>query len=311
MNQSPPSCFQCGATIKLTTNRNNPSHCEYCGAPLTQITSSVQAFIPTQPTVQPTSNTGFTQSEIASLKRPKPTSTLESSGCSLIFGLGWTLFSLVFVFIGIGGLVSEYINYNRLLREGIETTAMIVDLKAEDSDGSTIYYVYYQFTGMVNNESEKIEDWDKVPYSLYSTFKVEQRIEIIYAASDSTLTTIKADFHPPNPLIPLIFSGMGILFTAIGVMVVYGGVRGQYHLSQLRSNGLQAQRLIFDLWQDKDSDGDTTYFVAYTFKVPERGGDGKIITKAEQNHIAHKKYHIGDAVLVRYLPDNPGVCQLR
>jgi len=308
MNQSFTSCRQCGAAIRLPSNN---SHCEYCGAPLQPITSGIQPPLPVQQTAQPSSNASLTPLEISSLKRPRATSPLEGSGCALIFGIGWTLFSLVFVFIGIGGLVSEYLNYFRLQREGVGTTAMIVEMEVDDGDDSTTYYVYYQFTGVANNEAVKIEDRDTVPYLLYSTLKVEQRIEILYASSDPTLTAIKADFHPPNPLLPLLFSGMGILFTAIGGAMVNGGIRGQHHLNRLRDSGRQIQGVIFDHWEDKDSDGDATYFVAYAFKVQARGGSGKIISKAEQNRSAYQKYRIGESVLVRYLPDDPTVCQLR
>ena len=39
--------------------------------------------------------------EYRQLKRPKPSAPLANSGCSLVFGLFWTLFSAIFVVAGV------------------------------------------------------------------------------------------------------------------------------------------------------------------------------------------------------------------
>ncbi len=100
-------------------------------------------------------------------------------------------------------------------------------------------------------------------------------------------------------------SGLGGLFVLIGLGMLYGGLKAQGHLQELRSQGRQARAFIFDRWQDKDSDGDPTYFVAFAFTVGQQ-----IITHAEQNSKLFQKYRIGDTVTVRYIPNQPTICQV-
>jgi hypothetical protein len=98
---------------------------------------------------------------------------------------------------------------------------------------------------------------------------------------------------------------MGGLFVLIGLWMLYGAARGMYHLSLLRSQGQPARAYVFDRWTDKDSDGDTTYFLAYAFKTP----DGRMISHAEQDKNLYQLHQIGEWIVVRYLPDNPSICQ--
>ncbi len=78
----------------------------------------------------------------------------------------------------------------------------------------------------------------------------------------------------------------------------------------LRLGGLSTQAIVFDRWWDKDSDGGSTFFIAIAYQVPFAQGGLKVITYAEQSKVLYDKHQIGDALTVRYLPDNPSICQL-
>jgi len=303
MTSSPVTCSQCGAEVHTATAQNGFVHCEYCGASVPVNNFSPQKNQPVQSNPS-TMNDSNLPLEYARLERPKPSPSLESSGCSVVLGLIWTIFSSVFVVVGVVFFSNEYIEYNRLTKEGISTTAIITGLNVDDSGDSTSYLVYYQFRAPVNGGLTRFENNESVSSGFYSSLWVEQKIEILYAASDPSISVIKSEFDSPSVIFPLVFSGLGGLFVLIGLGLLYGSIRAQYHLRLLRSEGHQTMGFIIDRWRDKDSEGTTIYFIAYAFK--ELGG--QIISRAEQNHTLYQKYKIGDTISIRYLPYNPSIC---
>lgn len=324
MDQVSITCPHCGAMLKDVAGNSSSVHCEYCGtlvraeglakqAPqqpthAPQPVSSVPTSVPAQIEVLP--------AEYSQLKRPRPSSPLYasgafSSGCSLIFAVVWILFSAIFPLIGLGTLITDFSNYNRLLREGLPAQATVTKLDVDDSGDSNTYYVYYQFRAMANNEFSQFELSKSIPSSLYDNLEVGQKINILYAASDPTLTAVKSEFGPPNPFSSLSFIGIGSLFVLIGIWMLYQGLSTLKNLNLLRLQGRQTLATIFDRWQDKDSDGNSLYFVAFVFKVSSLTGERQIITHAEQNKDLYNKYQIGQTCVVRYLPTNPYICQAK
>jgi DNA-directed RNA polymerase subunit RPC12/RpoP len=310
MNQSRGTCLQCGAELKGAPDPYGIVRCEYCGASNRVDDPRRETARPAQPPqfarpVAVSSTTNGLPPEYARLQRPKPTAPLGSSGCMAIFGLIWTLFSSIFVVAGVGFFFNEQNMYTRLLKEGLPATATITQLEVDDSGDSTSYLVYYQFRAPVNGDLSRFEDHESVSSSFYSSLTVEQQIEILYAASDPSLSAIKAEFGPPSIWFSLVFVGMGGLFVLIGLGLLYGAVRDLYHLNLLHSQGQPARAYVFDRWTDRDSDNDTTYFVAYAFKTP----DGRMISRAEQDKNLYQLHQIGEWIEVRYLTDNPSICQ--
>jgi hypothetical protein len=310
LKSSIPTCPHCGAENRGNLGSDGRVYCEYCDAVLSIESTTGK----TRQYAQPASSAlTFTNSpsqglppEFRRLSRPKVSPSLESSGCGLIFGLFWTLFSAVFVIFGLGFTISSQQEYNRLVQEGISVLADITELEIDDSGDSTSYYVHYQYRARVQGDLSRFEDQDSVSASFFRSLQVGQQIEILYAESDPKVTAIKSEFEPPSLLFSLIFSGMGGLFLLIGLAMIYGAFKAQVQLRQLRSQGRQTQGFVFDRWKDKDSDGDPTYFVAFAFKV-----NFEIITRAEQNKILYDKCQIGDPLIVRYLSDDPQICQAR
>ena len=309
MNMSPTTCPQCGSEIKKTYD--GPARCTSCGSLLPQ---PEQAAPPRPKPAQAQVSTPTPASasplppEYSRLPRPKPSGPREAMGCMLLFSLFWTLFSAIFVVVGTGLFINEQVRYNRLLQEGVTVKGTVTDLEIDDSGDSTSYYVHYQFTASINGDPTQVKARASVSSSLYDDLETSQKIDVLYASSDPNISTLKAEFGSPDLILPLVFVGMGGLFVLIGLGMMYGSVKAMIELNQLRSQGRQVQGIIFDRWQDKDSEGDSTYFVAYAFKV---GPAQQIVTAAEQNSRLHKKYRISDSVTVRYVPSKPTICQVR
>lgn len=289
----PSTCPYCGAAVRPNSGSDRPC-CVFCGAPLPVVKQA--------PITQPDS-----LSEYRHLPRPKPQSPRQAMGCLLFFGIIWTLFSAVFAIIGVGTFLNEQNRYRRLLQEGVTVSAGITKLEIDDSGDSTSYFVYYRFTAPVKGAPLTIDAHTSVSSSIYYTLKTGQAIDILYVASDPNISTLKAAFGPPQPLLSLAFAGMGGLFFLFGLGMVYGSIKAIVEWFDLRTHGHMTQAVIFERWQDTDSDGDATYFVAYAFRA---GPQRQMITHAEQNHKLYKHYQIGDRVPVRYLPDEPTICQV-
>ncbi|NUM43301.1 MAG: DUF3592 domain-containing protein [Anaerolineales bacterium] len=303
------TCPRCGAEIQ------NPSlpTCAYCGAVLG---NEQKQRTPPTPYRSPIATTplaptpGTLPPEYSHLKRPKPVASLESAGCLIIFGLIWTVFSAFMVIAVVGSFSRDYLEYFQLSRQGVITQATVTWLETRESDDSTSYHVFYKYMGTANNENAEIEDSDSISSSLYASLKIEQKIEILYVPTNPAISAVRAELASPNPMGFLFMVGIGGLFVLIGVGLLYAGGKTQKQLGQLRAEGLQTQGLLFDRWTDKDSDGDTTYYVAFAFTVRARAGD-PIITRAEQNKKLYDKYRIGDTLSIRYLPNDPSVCMVQ
>jgi len=310
MDQPVSTCPQCGAAIKPLPGGASPARCASCGASLPRSDQAAWLRPPSArtPVASPApAAAALLPPEYSRLPRPKPSSPRGGLGCLIIFGLGWTLFSIVFVIMGAGSYLNAQNRYHRLSQEGLTVPGVVTGLEIDDSGDSTSYYVSYQFTAAIEGDSTQVKARDSISSELYDRLEKGQAIDVLYAASDPNLSVVKPNFHPPDLILPVVFTGMGGLFVLIGLGIIYVGGKAVSELSELRSRGRQVQGIIFDRWQDKDSDGDPTYFVAYAFKV---GAQQQIMTHAEQNTKLFHKCRIGDTVAVRYVPDRPTICQV-
>jgi len=136
------------------------------------------------------------------------------------------------------------------------------------------------------------------------------------ATGRPSVPAFQAAFQRPIAPASLIFPGVSLLLLFFGLWLLFGSLRGVYRFNRLRSQGCQAEGVIFDRWgemnQVNEDQSTQSYFVAFAFRVPMRGGpmDGKVITRAEQNEKAYDRYHTGDPLTIRYLPDDPSICQM-
>ncbi len=244
-----------------------------------------------------------------SAKRPKARTPISAwgGGCLLPFGLFWTAFSSLFLVLPIGMFYSQWQTYTLLRDTGATVEGVIISQRIdEDSEGDT-YYVTYKYTApLPQGDRQQFSREESVSSGLYETLKPEKRVIIRYVPADPETARLEQQFGPPSSFI-LLMSGMGGLFTLIGLGLIGSGLRSIYIANQLARRGELAQGFIVERWTEKDSDGDTVYVVSYRFNV----SGGLPVMAAEYHHRkAYDKLQPGDPVRVRYLPHKPEICRL-
>ena len=127
-------------------------------------------------------------------------------------------------------------------------------------------------------------------------------MDVIYVRSDPNTSAVKANWGPPDIKALLFFFAFEIVGIAIGGWMLMAGIKAGRTFMVLKSKGEATQAIVFDRWEESDSDG-SSYYIAYAYKAPGYGN--KIFTNAEQSLKAFQKLKIGDKVALRYLPDDP------
>ena len=257
-------------------------------------------------------------SEYSRLERPWPSSTLENPYTSLFNGLFLIIF-LPFM-MSVPPWSNLIVEYKRLSHEVEATDATISHLNKDESGDSTTCRVNYGFKAPDKNGTLTFfQKSETIPCHLYNELKVEQQIEILYVTSDPTVSVIKSEHHLPNWksngiiffLLSLFYFLLFFLPSLFGLGYIYSGLITLHRRKLLRVKGQQTQAILFDRWEEKDSEGAKTYYVAYAFKIPTNQGEQIIITRAEENRKAYRKFQIGDTPTVCYLPEKPEeVCRV-
>ena len=137
----------------------------------------------------------------------------------LIFGTGWTVFSLIFLMLGILIIRGETYLYNQLMQEGKLTQAIITKLAMDTSDESTGYDVTYEFKAPVNGDPTSFRHTEGVSETFYNSLHIEQRIEVIYVASDPSIVQLKSQLAQPNTTGGWVFVGLGGFFLLVGLVI--------------------------------------------------------------------------------------------
>lgn len=252
----------------------------------------------------------FLPPELADLQAPKPSQPPEASGCMLFFALFWTLFSALFLVLGVGTYLRDSSAYHRLSREGMTAAAVITNLDFASDDDSIRYYVAYQFQASIQGDPARFQGSDDVSSALFSRLEVGQTIEVLYWPADPSLSAVKAELRPPSLTLLLGLGGIGGLFTLIGLVMIVSSIMGIVDTSRLRMSGQVTQGIVFKKWTDTDADGDTAYFVAYAFNADVPGKGFQRILRAEQNKPLYDNVPVGGGLMVRYVPDNPHICRV-
>lgn len=242
-------------------------------------------------------------------QRPKARTPISagSGGCFLIFGLFWTIFSLAFVVLPIGMFYTEWQIYTLLRDTGDLTEGIVINRRIdEDSEGDT-YYVTYKYTApLPQGDRRQFSHEESVSSSLYEILKPETRVQVRYDPANPDTAELEQEFAPPAYWI-FLMSGMGGIFTLVGLLMIRNGLLSIGRAGQLGRQGQVAQGLVVDRWTETDSDGDKVYVVAYRFNALGHPP----VTIAEYFHRGlFDKLQLGEAVRVRYLPDKPQTCRL-
>jgi hypothetical protein len=123
-----------------------------------------------------------------------------------------------------------------------------------------------------------------------------------FAARDwSSFSPLGCIFMLPFVIIPL-------LIVSTQAWMLVKGVQGWQKVKALEARGQLTQGVLLDRWSGLTRG--SQYCVAYYFELPWGSPGGGPLVRAENNREAHRAYRVGEAVQVRYLPDNPQVCRL-
>jgi hypothetical protein len=302
MFTSPATCSQCGATLPIEAES-----CSCCGSAVqparAEFPRKVESPLPAGEIRQ-------IPPEFLNLKRPEVQQPLNISVFSLVLALSFTLIGALFLVLGVSGHLRDSNTYRRLLEEGVVVQGSVQLLRMEEDDNLTTYYVDYQFIAPIKGDPTRIQGSQSVSSDFYRSLREGQTIQVRYAASDPDLSTLEAEFGPPNIIPLLFFGGTGGLGTLVGLAMALYVFRNVHYLRRLRLHGRLTQAFIYDRWEYKDLEGLATYCIAYAFKADLPGRSVVIVSRAEQNKDIYDRYKVGDSVLVRYLPDNPNICRL-
>ncbi|MGC9397092.1 MAG: DUF3592 domain-containing protein [Anaerolineae bacterium] len=214
--------------------------------------------------------------------------------------------NLIFAFslllsCGVGGFFQvRAIRESALLEdEGVVTTATVVEKHiSEDDDGDETYYVTYAF-GASSPEAgtQRVQRKESVPYEIFAQFREGGKVEIIYAPSDPKVAHVMAKYEPGRvSYLPGIIGGIVGLVDLLLLIAFY---RRYQNAVRLDTEGLVTTTTVLDLYESSGSDS-TTYYVAYTLP------DGQQIRHSVGQKI-YKTLHVGDAVKIVYLSDNPRI----
>jgi hypothetical protein len=224
----------------------------------------------------------------------------------LLFGLGWTAFSLIFVIVPIAVFITEWQTSNLLRTTGVTTEAVVISRRIdEDSDGDT-YYVTYRYWVPIKGDRTQLTYEESVSEDTYQELSPESRVLVRYSATDPEVVRLEGQSRAFETILLICFALFGGLFVLIGVWLVYSSWQGIYTARVLARRGEVTTGRVTDSWIETDSDGDKAYCVAFCFAEPGQPE----ITTAEYNRKAYNTLQVGDPVQVRYLPGNPNICRL-
>jgi hypothetical protein len=214
---------------------------------------------------------------------------------SLIFA-----FSLLLTCSVAGFFQVRAIRETALLKdEGIAVYATVIAKSiSEDDDGDETYYVTYAFSvSSPEAGTQQVQRKESVPYEVFAQVREGSKIGVIYARSNPKVVRALAKYEPGRVnYLPAIIGGIvGI----VALLLTRAFFRDYRNAIRLDSEGIMATTTILDLYESSDSDS-TTYYVAYTLP------DGEQIRHTILSRIC-KTLHVGDAVRIVYLMDNPRI----
>ena len=160
--------------------------------------------------------------------------TKPSHGAStflIIFGLGWTIFALIFVMIGVLIVRGETELYNQLINEGRDARAIITKLTIDTSEESAGYYVSYKFEAPINGDPTTFSNTSGVAEGVYRSLKLDQRIDVIYSTRDPNIVRLKSQMIQPNTAAGWFFGGLGGLFLLVGLAIGVFGLIARFRRS--------------------------------------------------------------------------------
>lgn len=245
--------------------------------------------------------------EAATRPTPKRPPGVGKGGCELIFGLGWTGFSLIFVIVPIAIFITEWQTANLLRTTGVTTEAVVVSRRIRgDSDGNTYYIAYHYWVPLPKGDRTQLTHEESVDEDTYQNLPPESRVFVRYSATDPEVVRLEGQSKTFEAILLTCFMLFGGLFVFIGGWFVYSSWQEIHKARVLARYGEMTSARLIDRWTETDSDGDKEYCVAFRFAMP---GQPEFMA-AEYNRNAYNTLQVGDLVQVRYVPGKPDICRL-
>ncbi|GAB4404117.1 MAG: hypothetical protein OHK0052_26770 [Anaerolineales bacterium] len=230
-------------------------------------------------------------------------------GCLMLFGLGWTLFSLFFMVMAVGVYVRDVREYRLLAAEGAFVTGAVTDLDiSSDEDGDTYYVTYSYRVRALQGDWTVYSKRDSVGEAFYNSLRENAPVKVRYVPSDPNVAVLEANYAAPNVWFFVFMVAFSGLFVLVGVGLLYGAFKSAMNARRLQEAGQFVEGVVFDLWDDTDSDGDRHYYVGYEFRAAPTGGLTKTYQQGQRvDKSVYRTLQRGQAVRVRYWQEDPDV----
>ncbi len=247
-----------------------------------------------------------------SLERPRVSPSFRADRISLNPLISALIVFGVFLLGALPKIEQLLVEY-RLSQGGVLTRADITDAW-EESGESIEYYISYQFRTSVNGDTTIFKNKQSVSAGYFWKINHADTVEILYDPDDPQTSRIREQmFH--LALLDYLAFGIVTLFGLglIGGFLEYRTRKARH--SRLQEVGQPASALVFDRWktEDRDSEGGVSdnYYVAYAYPAATINGQPKLWTRAEQvDKNLFERMQIGTSWPVRYLPEDPFVCEI-
>jgi len=244
--------------------------------------------------------------DFANLKRPKVSGSPVASALALLVGIPMVCCLVLFLLFFAKTLFESQIRTQRLNNEGVVVRGVVTDLKISSPEDSPSYNVSYRFTAPRDGEMITFEDQAPISQELYRRLELGGGVDITYARSDPTISSVEAELQPIPFLAAALMVVIPLSILAIGAWFVVRSLLALKRFIRIRSDGQATKGMIIEEWEGRDQEGSTCYYVAYAF----RDRTGEVFSNAEQSSMAYHKLKVGDTVNIRYLPDNPKIAKL-
>ncbi|MEW5961898.1 MAG: DUF3592 domain-containing protein, partial [Chloroflexota bacterium] len=204
---------------------------------------------------------------ISTRPRPRARPDLIGNGCTLLFGLGWTVFSLIFVIISFAIFIPEWRTASLLNETGVTTEAVVIDRRiVPDSEGDT-YYITYQYSAPLPQGEQRLQysNEESVSRQIYDDQPIESRVTIRYAANQPEVARLAGRSRTIDVMVLAFLALFGGLFVLVGLWQIYSSWQGIRHSTALARQGVLTTARLTERWLEKDSEGGNSYCVAFRF----------------------------------------------
>jgi hypothetical protein len=246
-----------------------------------------------------------TQKPFSRPQRPQQALTGAKASVLLIFSLFWTgffLFSLIFAILS---FVEAWRAYTVLRASGVPLEAVIISHRVDEGEDRDTYYVTYQYTApSPQGGQQQFSREEEVSENEATTLQPGSPVTVLYDPANPQTARLQAGFGPPvfKDYFKVVFLllGLGMLILAVVLL---------RQIISLRLYGQTTSGIVIDRWVESSSASDA-HCIAYRFQALQANGLARQVTRAEEHYKAYEKFHPGDTVQIRYLPDKPEICRL-